>query len=46
MIPNGPWFCVCASANATRWDVSTDLFAVGVVLYQLRCDGHHAAGPA
>ena len=25
----------------TRWDVSTDLFAVGVVLYQLLCDGHH-----
>jgi serine/threonine protein kinase len=28
-------------ANLTRWDVSTDLFAVGVVLYQLLCDGHH-----
>jgi hypothetical protein len=24
-----------------RWDVSTDLFAVGVLLYQLLCDGHH-----
>jgi tRNA A-37 threonylcarbamoyl transferase component Bud32 len=28
-------------ANLTRWDVSTDLFAVGVVLYQLLCNGHH-----
>jgi len=28
-------------ANLTRWDVSTDLFAVGVVLYELLCDGHH-----
>ena len=28
-------------AGLTRWDVSTDLFAVGVVLYQLLCDGHH-----
>jgi serine/threonine protein kinase len=28
-------------ANLTRWDVSTDLFAVGVVLYQLLCHGHH-----
>jgi serine/threonine protein kinase len=28
-------------ANLTRWDVSTDLFAVGVVLYQLLCDGQH-----
>jgi serine/threonine protein kinase len=28
-------------ANLTRWDVSSDLFAVGVVLYQLLCDGHH-----
>jgi serine/threonine protein kinase len=28
-------------ANLTRWDVSPDLFAVGVVLYQLLCDGHH-----
>jgi DNA-binding helix-hairpin-helix protein with protein kinase domain len=24
-----------------RWDVSTDLFAVGVLLYQLLCNGHH-----
>jgi serine/threonine protein kinase len=24
-----------------RWNVSTDLFAVGVLLYQLVCDGHH-----
>ncbi len=28
-------------AGQTRWDVSTDLFAVGVLLYQLLCDGHH-----
>jgi serine/threonine protein kinase len=28
-------------ADLTRWDVSTDLFAVGVLLYQLLCDGHH-----
>jgi serine/threonine protein kinase len=28
-------------AGRTRWDVSTDLFAVGVLLYQLLCDGHH-----
>lgn len=28
-------------ADLTRWDVSTDLFAVGVVLYQLLCNGHH-----
>lgn len=28
-------------ANLTHWDVSTDLFAVGVLLYQLLCDGHH-----
>jgi uncharacterized protein (TIGR02653 family) len=28
-------------ANLTRWDVSTDLFAVGVMLYQLLCDGQH-----
>jgi serine/threonine protein kinase len=28
-------------ANLTRWDVSPDLFAVGVVLYQLLCDGRH-----
>ena len=25
----------------TRWDVSTDLFAVGITLYQLLCDGQH-----
>jgi hypothetical protein len=28
-------------ASATRWDVSTDLFAVGVLLYQLLGNGHH-----
>jgi hypothetical protein len=28
-------------AGLDRWDVSTDLFAVGVVLYRLLCDGHH-----
>jgi uncharacterized protein (TIGR02653 family) len=28
-------------ADLTRWDVSTDLFAVGVMLYQLLCDGQH-----
>jgi hypothetical protein len=28
-------------AGLTRWDVSTDLFAVGVLLYRLLCDGHH-----
>ena len=28
-------------ANLTRWDVTTDLFAVGVTLYELLCDGHH-----
>jgi hypothetical protein len=28
-------------ASMTRWDVSTDLFAVGVLLYQLLCNGHH-----
>jgi hypothetical protein len=27
--------------DLTRWDVSTDLFAVGVLLYQLVCDGRH-----
>jgi hypothetical protein len=27
--------------DLTRWDVSTDLFAVGVMLYELLCDGHH-----
>jgi uncharacterized protein (TIGR02653 family) len=25
----------------TRWDVSPDLFALGVVLYELLCDGQH-----
>ncbi len=28
-------------ADLTRWDVSTDLFAVGVLLYQLLCNGTH-----
>jgi serine/threonine protein kinase len=28
-------------AGLDRWDVSTDLFAVGVLLYQLLCNGHH-----
>jgi hypothetical protein len=28
-------------AGLTRWDVSTDLFAIGVLLYQLLCNGHH-----
>lgn len=28
-------------ADLTRWDVSTDLFAVGVTLYELLCDGKH-----
>jgi uncharacterized protein (TIGR02653 family) len=28
-------------ADLTRWDVSTDLFAVGVMLYELLCDGRH-----
>ncbi len=28
-------------ADLTRWDVSTDLFAVGVTLYELICDGEH-----
>jgi serine/threonine protein kinase len=28
-------------ADLTHWDVSTDLFAVGVLLYQLLCDGNH-----
>ena len=27
--------------DLTRWDVSTDLFAVGVTLYELLCDGEH-----
>jgi len=28
-------------ADLTRWDVSTDLFAVGVTLYELLCEGEH-----
>ena len=28
-------------ADLTRWDVTTDLFAVGVMLYQLLCNGQH-----
>jgi CheY-like chemotaxis protein len=28
-------------ASNTQWDVSTDLFAVGVLLYQLLGNGHH-----
>ena len=28
-------------ADLTRWDVSTDLFAVGVLLYELLCNGTH-----
>lgn len=28
-------------ADLTLWDVSTDLFAVGVTLYELLCDGNH-----
>ena len=28
-------------ADLTQWDVSTDLFAVGVTLYELLCDGQH-----
>jgi hypothetical protein len=28
-------------ADLTHWDVSTDLFAVGVLLYQLLCNGYH-----
>jgi len=28
-------------ADLTLWDVSTDLFAVGVTLYELLCDGKH-----
>jgi Protein tyrosine and serine/threonine kinase len=28
-------------AEFTRWDVSTDLFAVGVLLYRLLCNGQH-----
>ncbi len=28
-------------ADLTRWDVSTDLFAIGVMLYELLCNGQH-----
>ena len=28
-------------ASRDRWDVSTDLFAVGVLLYRLLCNGRH-----
>jgi hypothetical protein len=28
-------------AGLDRWDVSTDLFAAGVLLYRLLCNGHH-----
>jgi serine/threonine protein kinase len=28
-------------ADLSRWDVSTDLFAVGVLLFQLLCNGRH-----
>jgi hypothetical protein len=28
-------------ADLIRWDASTDLFAVGVLLYQLLCNGYH-----
>ena len=28
-------------AGLSRWDVSTDLFAVGVLLYELLCNGQH-----
>jgi Protein tyrosine and serine/threonine kinase len=28
-------------AGLDRWDVTTDLFAIGVLLYRLLCDGHH-----
>ncbi|MGH3214224.1 MAG: hypothetical protein ACRDN1_06200, partial [Trebonia sp.] len=28
-------------ADLARWDVTTDLFAVGVLLYQLLCNGSH-----
>jgi hypothetical protein len=28
-------------ADRDRWDVSTDLFAVGVLLYRLLCNGRH-----
>ena len=30
-----------SDADLTRWDVSTDPFGVGVILYQLLCDGNH-----
>ena len=28
-------------ADLTRWEVTPDLFAVGVILYELLCNGHH-----
>jgi serine/threonine protein kinase len=28
-------------ADLTRWEVTPDLFAVGVILYELLCDGQH-----
>ena len=28
-------------ADLTRWEVTPDLFAVGVILYELLCEGHH-----
>ncbi len=28
-------------ADLTRWEVAPDLFAIGVILYELLCDGHH-----
>jgi serine/threonine protein kinase len=28
-------------ADLTRWEVTPDLFAVGVILYELLCDGRH-----
>jgi len=28
-------------SDLTRWDVSPDLFAVGLILYELLCNGHH-----
>jgi serine/threonine protein kinase len=34
------WAYQSPDADLTRWDVSTDLFAVGVVLYQLLCNNH------
>ncbi len=33
--------CQAPDADLTRWDVSTDLFAVGVMLYELLCNGQH-----